>query len=182
MRVSGAKAALRAQALARRRLAHRPSDNLTGPLAAWLSGRSGRLALYWPIRSEIDPRPLAASWKGPVCLPVIAGPGRALDFRDWPPGGAVVAGPFGAMVPPDGPAVTPDILVVPLVAFDDAGGRLGYGGGFYDRTLERLRAQAPVVTVGFAYAAQRVESVPQEATDQPLDAVATELGVIEVAS
>ena len=72
----------------------------------------------------------------------------------------------------------PEILIVPLVAFDRQGGRLGYGGGFYDRTLEGLRAKGPVLAIGFAYAAQETEALPLEPTDQPLDMIVTESGVL----
>jgi len=73
----------------------------------------------------------------------------------------------------------PEIVIVPLVAFDDAGGRLGYGGGFYDRTLELLRANGPVLTIGFAYDAQQADQLPLEPTDQPLDMIITESRIIE---
>jgi len=88
------------------------------------------------------------------------------------------AGPFGAKIPLVAEPVTPSVLIVPLLAFDRNGYRLGYGGGYYDRTLEILRANGPVLAVGFAYAAQQIDTVPTEATDQPLDAVVTEEFVI----
>ena len=91
----------------------------------------------------------------------------------------MVAGVFGAAIPEVGDWMTPEIVIVPLVAFDRAGGRLGYGGGFYDRTLEGLRAARPTLAIGFAYAGQEAEGLPLEATDQPLDMVVTEAGVIE---
>ncbi|MEM6481442.1 MAG: 5-formyltetrahydrofolate cyclo-ligase, partial [Pseudomonadota bacterium] len=87
--------------------------------------------------------------------------------------------PFGAQVPQRDDFFDPEIVIVPLVAFDRMGGRLGYGGGFYDRTLERLRAQRPTLAVGFAYAAQEASELPLELTDQPLDLVITEMEVIE---
>lgn len=89
----------------------------------------------------------------------------------------MIDGPFGAQVPRAGVWVTPDVVIVPLVAFDRKGGRLGYGGGFYDRTLEGLRAQAPVVAIGYAFAAQEAEDLPLEPTDQPLDMIVTEAGI-----
>ena len=92
---------------------------------------------------------------------------------------ALEEGGFGTSVPPEGPEVTPDLLITPLSGFDDTGARLGYGGGFYDRTLARLRAAGQVRAVGLAYAAQRLERVPTEPTDQRLDAVVTENGVQE---
>jgi len=87
-------------------------------------------------------------------------------------------GPFGAKVPEQDDFFEPEILIVPLVAFDRTGGRLGYGGGFYDRTLERLRAKRATLAIGFAFAAQEAEGLPLEATDQPLDMIVTEQGVL----
>lgn len=93
----------------------------------------------------------------------------------------MIDGPFGALVPDTGEFVEPDILIVPMVAFDPRGFRLGYGGGFYDRTLERLRDVNPsVLAIGFAFAAQRLEAVPQEPTDQPLDMIVTEAEVLRL--
>jgi 5-formyltetrahydrofolate cyclo-ligase len=91
-----------------------------------------------------------------------------------------VPGTFGAPVPKAGDWMVPQILIVPLVAFDLRGGRLGYGGGFYDRTLQALRAQGPVLAIGFAFAAQQTDDLPLEPTDQPLDMIVTEAGVLTV--
>ena len=132
------------------------------------------LAGYVPMRSEVDPLPLMAAWDGPVCVPVVVAAGRALSFRLWSPGARMVPGGFGTMVPEDAAEVTPEILIVPLVAFTARCDRLGYGGGFYDRTLAALPG-AP--SVGLAYAAQRVDRMPLEPTDVPLGAVATEEGL-----
>jgi 5-formyltetrahydrofolate cyclo-ligase len=115
---------------------------------------------------------------GPVGVPVITGKGLPLQFRLWEPDCAMIAGPFGAQVPATGDWMTPQILIVPLVAFSRTGGRLGYGGGFYDRTLESLRARGPVLAIGFAYAAQEDPDLPLEPTDQPLDLIVTEQGII----
>jgi len=136
------------------------------------------LAGYWPIRTEIDPRPAMAAHFGPLALPVILGPGLPLVFRRWSPGAAVIEGPYGASVPETGDEIVPRVLIVPLLAFDRGGYRLGYGGGFYDRTLEGLRARGPVTAIGFAFAAQEIEEVPIEPTDQPLDLIVTEEEVI----
>ena len=88
------------------------------------------------------------------------------------------AGAFGALIPAEGAWLEPEVLIVPLLSFDRRGFRLGYGGGFYDRTLERLRARHGVLALGFAFAAQEVAEVPIEPTDQPLDAILTETGLI----
>lgn len=136
---------------------------------------------YHPIQSEIDPKPLmrALIEQGRrLCLPVIEGKGKPLKFREWTPETEMVDGPFGAHVPASGEWLEPDLLIVPLLAFDATGARLGYGGGFYDRTIAKLSAAAPIRAVGFAYAAQQVDAVPVEATDRILDAITTEQGVL----
>ncbi len=138
------------------------------------------LSGYMPMRTEIDPLPAMAAHRGPVCVPVVDGRGLPLRFRAWTPGCALVEGPFRAMVPEAGDWLTPQVLIVPLLAWDRAGYRLGYGGGFYDRTLEALRARRPTLAIGFAFAAQEVQAVPREATDQRLDMIVTEAGVIRV--
>jgi len=137
---------------------------------------------YIPIRTEIDPRPAMAALHAAgarICVPVIAGAGLPLDFREWWPGCALVEGPFKAMVPERGDWLIPDALIVPLVAFDRSLNRLGYGGGFYDRTLARLRVAGRVEAIGFAFATQELPQVPADDTDQPLDALVTERGCLE---
>ena len=89
----------------------------------------------------------------------------------------MLEGEFGALIPAEGAWIEPEVLIVPLLAFDARGFRLGYGGGFYDRTLEGLRARRPTLALGFAFAAQEMDEVPIEDTDQPLDAIVTETGV-----
>jgi 5-formyltetrahydrofolate cyclo-ligase len=179
------KQAARKAALARRAVAH---DACPPGAAAHLSGvlagyRGVPLAGYLPIRTEIDPRPAMAeaAAHGPVAVPVIEAAGAPLRFSRWTPGGALRQGPFGAMVPEVDDFLEPEILIVPLVAFHRAGGRLGYGGGFYDRTLEMLRRRRPTLAIGFAYGAQEAEDLPLEPTDQPLDMIVTEAEVIEIA-
>jgi len=149
-------------------------------LADYLSAQAGAvLSGYMPMRSEIDPLPAMAAHRGVVGVPVIPGPAMALRFREWTPGCALVAGDFGALIPAEGAWVEPAVLIVPMLAFDARGYRLGYGGGFYDRTLEGLRARRPTLAVGFAFAAQEVDEVPIDAFDQQLDVVVTEEGVRE---
>ena len=131
---------------------------------------------YWPFADEIDPRPLmvALCARGhPLCLPV-AKAGEPLSFRAWAPGMALEAGVFDTRVPPpQSPVLSPDCLIVPLLACDREGTRLGYGGGYYDRTLAAL-AGALAVGVGFAF--QRVERLPRGAHDRPLDWLVSEAG------
>lgn len=151
-------------------------------LEACLRARRGTavLAGYLPIGTEIDPVPVMARFAArlPVCVPVVAAPGTPLAFRGWRPGCALVRGRFGVAVPADGAALSPDLLIVPLLAFDRAGRRLGYGGGYYDRTLAALRARGPVIAVGLAFAAQEVPEVPHGSLDAPLDGVVTEAGMV----
>ena len=149
-------------------------------LADYLAAQFGApLSGYLPIRTEIDPLPAMAAHRGPVGVPVIPGPAMALRFREWSPGCAMEDGGFGTLVPAEGAWIEPAVLIVPMLAFDARGYRLGYGGGFYDRTLEALRARRPTLAVGYAFAAQEVDEVPIDAFDQKLDAVVTELGVRE---
>ena len=142
------------------------------------------VSAYRPIQNELDPTPLmmALHQRGlRLGVPVIEGPGRALTFRQWTPGCAMMEGPFRAEIPTKGATLEPDLLIMPLLAWDRAGWRLGYGGGFYDRTLEMLRARRPTRAIAYAYGAQEVEAVPVESTDQRLDAVVTEAEVIAIA-
>lgn len=174
------KDALRRRALAARARA-RDGDagamaaltaRLVAALAPW---RGAVLAGYWPICDEADPRPAMAAHEGPLCLPVVLGRDRALVFRAWD-GGALAPGAFGTAHPPDSaPECTPQVVIVPLVGFDRAGNRLGYGGGYYDRTLAALRrGGAGPRAIGLAFAAQELAAIPTEPTDQPLDLIVTE--------
>lgn len=176
------KAAARKAAFARRKLAFdaRP-PGAAGRLSEVLAGYRGvPLSGYMPIRTEIDPLPAMAeaAAHGPVGVPVIQGAGLALRFSRWDPDGPLREGPFGALVPATDDWMEPEILIVPLVAFDAQGGRLGYGGGFYDRTLQGLRARRATLAIGFAFDAQEAEALPLEPTDQPLDMVVTESRVL----
>lgn len=176
------KAAARQAAFVRRKAAHAAdSGNSSAALSAVLAGYRGvPVSGFLPIRTEIDPRPAMAeaAAHGPVAVPVILGAGQPLKFSLWEPGCVLRDGPFGAMVPEVDRFIDPEILIVPLVAFTRTGDRLGYGGGFYDRTLQMLRALRPTLAIGFAYAAQEADSLPLEATDQPLDLIVTENEVI----
>ncbi|MBA4324177.1 MAG: 5-formyltetrahydrofolate cyclo-ligase [Rhodobacter sp.] len=173
------KAAARAEAFARRAEAFAAGQGQAAEiLADYLAGQQGRvLAGYMPMRTEIDPLPAMAAHQGPVGVPVIVAKAAPLRFREWSPGCRLIEGAFRARIPEEGGWVEPEVLIVPMLAFDARGYRLGYGGGFYDRTLEQLRAQGPVLAVGFAFAAQEVAKVPTDAFDQRLDAVVTEKGV-----
>ena len=182
MSLAERKALARKAAFGRRKAAFAAGQGAaTDHLLAWLAPHRGRpIAGYMPIRTEIDPRAAMAAMAafGPVAVPVIQGKGRPLLFHRWTPEIPMVEGPFGAMVPAEGEPIAPQVLIAPLVAFRRDGYRLGYGGGFYDRSLEALRAVRPTVAVGFAFAAQEDPDLPLEPTDQPLDAIVTEHGVV----
>lgn len=122
---------------------------------------------------ELFDKLVADGWT--TALPVVVAKNTPLVFRQWAPGDALVLGRWNIKVPPEeAPEVLPDVLLVPLLAFDRKGFRLGYGGGFYDRTLEKLRALKKVTAIGIAYAGQEVDAVPYEEFDQRLDWIMTE--------
>ena len=139
---------------------------------------------YHAVGAELDPSPLIrrlARTGAFFALPVCEAHGRPLVFRAWD--GRDIPKPdlFGVPAPPlSAPVLHPDLIVCPLLAFDRRGGRLGQGGGHYDRTIADLRAQKPVFVLGLAYAGQEVEAVPCEPHDQRLDAILTESGYIQV--
>lgn len=177
------KAEARKAAFARRKAAHTAATGASaGLLSEILAGYRGvPVAGYMPIRTEIDPLPAMAeaAAHGRVGVPVIEAEGKPLRFSQWEPGCTMKDGPFGAQIPAQDSFFDPEILIVPLVAFDRDGGRLGYGGGFYDRTLELLRARRATLAIGFAYHAQEAQTLPLEPTDQPLNMVVTPIEVIE---
>jgi len=184
--ISEDKAAARKAAFAARKAAHQAGIGAAEALrdhlmATRLLTGARVISAYRPIRTEIDPTPLMDRLHAAghtLAVPVIEAPATPLSFAVWTPGAAMEVGAFGAEIPVDGARVTPDALLVPLLSFDRAGYRLGYGGGFYDRTLERLRARGRVRAIGLAYAAQEVPAVPRDVTDQRLDAIATERGIL----
>jgi 5-formyltetrahydrofolate cyclo-ligase len=190
-RLAEAKRALRALATERRRqLAAEVGPAEAGAAAAeqFLSAiklkRGTAISGYWPLEGEFDPRPLMERLveRGhPVGLPVVIGRDRPLQFRDWRPGIALVPGPFRVPTPPpDSPLLEPRVLLVPMLAFDREGYRLGYGGGYYDRTLALLRARGRALAVGTAFDGQEVAHVPHADFDQPLDWIVTERRALRV--
>jgi len=184
-----AKAAMRREALVRR-------DGLSADArraaAALLAARPLPLPLaadtvvsgFMAINTEIDPAPLMRklSERGArLALPVVIGPRQPLTMRAWHFGAPLSNGVWGIREPtPDAAEVEPDIVLVPLLAFDRSGRRLGYGGGYYDRTIARLRARKTVIAIGLAYAIQEVNSVPSTSRDAPLDLVLTERETIDL--
>jgi 5-formyltetrahydrofolate cyclo-ligase len=139
---------------------------------------------FSPLKTEINPLPLLrklAAAGARLALPVVAGRGKPLVMRSYAFGQPLNEGVWGIREPKDdAPEVDPDILIVPLAAFDRRGNRIGYGAGYYDMTISRLRSLKPVVAVGIAYAAQEVPKVPTTTRDERLDLVLTEREVIDL--
>ena len=186
------KAVLRSEALARRRAAQSIDP---AAFAAHLAAagaelvaafRPGIVSAYFALRDEASTLPLleALSEAGILtALPITGARGTALVFRLWRPGDAVVEGKMGISEPsPAAAEVAPDLLFVPLAAFDRTGHRIGYGAGYYDRTLAALRARKKILAVGVAYASQETAKVPHESHDQRLDFVLTEHELIDCRS
>lgn len=178
-----AKADLRRQALAARRASPEAGALLRDVILAEAPPPQGAIiGGFWPMGSEIDTRPLldALHDRGhPIALPVTPPRGQPLLFRPWTPGTAMARGPMGTQHPAEGEPVTPAWLIIPLLAFDRTGARLGYGGGYYDRTLALLgHATAPPTAIGVAYAAQEIPEVPTGPHDIRLPLIATERGLI----
>jgi 5-formyltetrahydrofolate cyclo-ligase len=141
---------------------------------------------YAPIRSELDPMPLMrtlAAQGARLALPAIAARGQSLLFRAWAPDDRLVLGPLGISEPsPAATELLPDVMLVPLAAFDRAGHRIGYGGGYYDYTFSHLRKTRHVIGVGLAFAIQEIPLVPALAHDAALDYVLTEQQVFDFRS
>jgi 5-formyltetrahydrofolate cyclo-ligase len=134
------------------------------------------VAGYWPFRDEADPRLLMhviAQRGHPLALPVVDTCSRTLSFREWKDADPTAQNAYGISEPAAGAAIEPTIVLVPLLAFDAFGNRLGHGGGYYDRTLVRMRVR----TIGIAYAGQEVKELPYAKHDRPLDMILTEHGL-----
>lgn len=144
------------------------------------------ISLYHPMKDELDTKPLAEALleRGfTIALPVTPKKRGPLTFRAFRDGDPLSPDRYGIMTPAeDAPEVRPMLIVTPLLAFTRDGGRLGYGGGYYDRTLAALRAESDVLAVGFAFAAQEIEKLPMSKTDQRLDWIVTEREAIEARS
>ncbi|HEY0567405.1 MAG TPA: 5-formyltetrahydrofolate cyclo-ligase [Xanthobacteraceae bacterium] len=185
--VQSAKSALRLAALARRDAL--PAEERAAA-AQTVAARTFPVALpsgaivsgYSPMKSEFNPVPLLrrlADAGAELALPVVAGRGKPLTMRAWRFGEPLAAGVWGIREPPpEAPEVLPDILLVPLAAFDRRGHRIGYGAGYYDMTISRLRALKDVTAIGLAFAAQEIDAVPYTTRDARLDLVLTEREVI----
>jgi 5,10-methenyltetrahydrofolate synthetase len=183
--------ALRRDALARRRALGRAdhaqrSQDICRLLTANFPGLAAlRVGFCWPVNNEPDVRAALETWRAAgdaafaALLPVVVEAGAALAFRVWRPGMALAADRYGIPTPVAGDFVQPQALLIPLAAFDAAGFRLGYGGGYFDRTLAQSRPRPLAIGVGFELS--RVDSVFPEPHDERLDAVVTENGVIAFA-
>jgi len=138
---------------------------------------------FMPMKSEINPLPLLRKLMeagAALALPVVAGKGKPLIMRAWGFGAPLASGVWGIRQPmPDAPEVAPDILIVPLLAFDRRGHRIGYGAGYYDLTIAALRANKPIIAAGIAFAAQEIAEVPTTPRDARLDLVLTEREAID---
>jgi 5-formyltetrahydrofolate cyclo-ligase len=183
--IEQAKAALRTQAHALRAAMQQPdraaaAEAVAEHLFVHLTPQQGEIvAAYWALRDELDCQPilvrlLAAGNR--VVLPAVVGQSEPLDMRVWEPGAALYEAGFGTLAPsPLAPRAMPDIVLMPLLGFDETGTRLGYGGGYYDRTLASWPKRPKLV--GLAFAAQEFALIPRELHDIPLDAVITETGI-----
>lgn len=158
-------------------------------LQTWTKASQGygdevMLAGYWPMGTEMDVRPalVALDRIGVVIsLPEVAAKDRPLRFRAWRPDEPLVEGDHGTFHPlNEAPLMRPDVVLVPMLAFDRRGYRVGWGGGYYDRTLELLRKTGNCTAIGVAYSGQEVDEVPTDAYDQRLDWIITELEAIEI--
>lgn len=140
------------------------------------------IASYSPIQSEINPMGAIdrlAERGYPLCLPVVVERNQPLKFRSWKVNNELILGEYGVSIPSSGKLVVPEVIIVPLLAFDDKGYRLGYGGGYYDRTLEKLKSEKEVKAVGFAFSGQFSAAIPRDEYDQKLDTIVTEQGITE---
>ena len=183
--IEEAKAALRIRAhAARAALSHSEQADAAQVVAqlffAALAPAPGEIvAAYWRIRDELDCQPILVrlmDTNQPVVLPVVMGADAPLDLRVWEQGTSLYEAGFGTLAPSElAPRAEPDIVLMPLLGFDQAGTRLGYGGGYYDRTLAGMSKKPKLV--GLAFAAQELEIIPREEHDVPLDAVITEAGL-----
>ena len=179
--LQAAKAAARKLARAKRASlanAEAPERLAEAMLAQHAPPKGAIIAGYWPMGDEMDPRPLMlalASRGHAIALPVTPPRGQPLAFRAWAPGAALRPGPMGTSEPVAGEELRPDVVLVPLLAFDRAGRRLGYGGGYYDRTLAALPAAK---AIGIGYADQEMAEVPAGPQDMRLPLIATEDSVI----
>jgi 5-formyltetrahydrofolate cyclo-ligase len=192
MTVAAAKAALRLEMAARRdamapgeRAAAAEAVARCAPAIAAVRGPTAAISGFLPIRSELDPRALMtalAALGASLCLPVVQSRGLPLAFRAWSPGDALDNGPWGIREPKtSAPVVIPDLMLVPLLAADRLGNRLGYGAGYYDRSIAALRQSGRrLTTIGLAFDQQIIDAVPHMPYDEPLTMLLTPSGLVAI--
>jgi 5-formyltetrahydrofolate cyclo-ligase len=186
--IESAKADIRRAAVVRRDAL--PADERAAAAAAIaarqlpVAGAGAVVSGFSPLKSEINPVPLMRAFAAAgaqLALPVVTGKGKPLTMRAWTFGAPLVSGVWGIREPPpSAPEVFPDILIVPLLAFDRSGHRIGYGAGYYDMTIARVRGMKAVTAIGIAYAVQEIIQVPVTPRDAALDLVLTEREVIDL--
>jgi 5-formyltetrahydrofolate cyclo-ligase len=155
-------------------------DRIEAALRNLLAERPGILGVYWPFRAEFDPRPLidwAVAEGRTVALPAVVDKKGPLEYRAWRPGEPLVDGVWNITVPEKREIVTPAVVLAPLVGFDEACYRLGYGGGYFDRTLAVLSPRAFAIGIGFEV--QLLETIYPQSFDVPMDLIVTEAGIRE---
>lgn len=172
---------------ARRRLSASERRCAAQAIAGWAGdiaqlAQRGTVSCFATFGDELDTAPLIGELARHGCrmaLPVVTGRGQPLTFRRWAPGDPMNIGPFGIQEPRDSaPEEAPRVFLVPLLCFDARGYRIGYGGGFYDRTLANARANRRIAAIGLAFSCQAVGRVPTDRYDQPVDGVLTEHGLL----
>ena len=152
-------------------------EAIEAELRALIAGRNGILGVYWPFRAEFDPRLLiewAVAAGRTVALPVVVDKKGPLEYRSWRPGEPLVDGVWQIPVPERGAVVTPALVLAPLVGFDRECYRLGYGGGYFDRTLGALSPRP--LAIGVGYALQEIATIHPQSFDVPMDVIVTEAG------
>jgi 5-formyltetrahydrofolate cyclo-ligase len=158
-------------------------EGLSRTVLSIIEARGGKetIAAYWPLGTEADIRVLLSDLQRagyPIALPRMVAKDQPLEFRLFESGDPLSPGPHNVREPsPKAPLARPEVVLVPGLAFDSAGYRIGYGAGYYDRTLEALRAKGSLLAIGIAYAGQMVDRISAEDHDQPLDLIATEEGI-----
>lgn len=153
-------------------------------LSAQIMASDAIVGGYWPVKSEVDVRSLMSYFyeHDNICaLPVVQASKMPLLFRQWRPGNLLVSGIYNILTPDDDASlIIPTVLFVPVVGFDSQGNRLGHGEGYYDRTLEKLRENNPIIAIGMAFDCQQVDSIPRQRHDQPMNYIITPTQVIEI--
>ena len=160
------------------------ADIISNHFYSWFKNQNNinNLAFYYPINTEVDPLPIVRLLKEKTlnyCLPVVKKLNSPLIFREWKEDTKLVVSNFGAKIPSDGPVLVPDLMLIPLLAYDDYGYRLGYGGGFYDRTILHFKQniEKKIFTVGLAFSCQKYSGkLPIEKNDEKIDFILTEKG------